>query len=72
MSTGAIKWFCDQKGFGFITPQNPGERDVFMHRSAVINSGISCSSLVEGQEVSYDFVKNDVTGKYSAENIKLL
>ncbi|MEG8099034.1 cold shock domain-containing protein [Candidatus Liberibacter brunswickensis] len=67
---GLIKWYDYQKGYGFITSSEPGEKDVFLHRSAVMSAGLP--DVREGQEVTYDFVKNDATGKYSAENIKLV
>ncbi|KGB27757.1 hypothetical protein GS16_01785 [Candidatus Liberibacter solanacearum] len=67
---GSIKWYDDKKGYGFITPASAGERDVFLHRSAVISAGLP--DVREGQEIIYDFVQNKDTGKYSAENIKLV
>ncbi|AKK20502.1 cold-shock protein [Candidatus Liberibacter africanus] len=69
MPKGLIKWYDGQKGYGFISPSVPGESDVFLHRSAVESAGLS--NVREGQEVTYDFVKNEATGKYSAENIRL-
>lgn len=67
---GSIKWYDANKGYGFITSASAGEKDVFLHRSAVISAGLP--DVREGQEVIYDFVKNESTGKYSAENIKLV
>lgn len=51
MAKGTVKWFNDQKGFGFITPSDGGA-DLFVHFSAVQASGFK--SLTEGQAVEYD------------------
>jgi CspA family cold shock protein len=51
MATGTVKWFSDEKGFGFIAPSD-GSKDVFVHHSAVQGSGFK--SLAEGQSVSYE------------------
>lgn len=51
MATGTVKWFSDDKGFGFIAPSD-GSKDVFVHHSAVQGSGFK--SLTEGQSVSYE------------------
>ncbi len=52
MSTGTVKWFSDDKGFGFITPDEGGGRDLFVHFSGI--SGDGYRSLAEGSKVSYD------------------
>jgi CspA family cold shock protein len=51
MATGTVKWFSDDKGFGFITPDEAG-KDLFVHHSAIIADGYR--SLAEGARVSYD------------------
>ncbi len=51
MATGTVKWFSDQKGYGFITPDE-GAKDLFVHQSAI--AGNDLSSLAEGAKVSYD------------------
>mgnify|MGYP001601892154 CR=1 FL=1 len=67
MSTGTVKWFNGQKGFGFIQPDDGG-KDVFVHVSAVERAGIQ--SLVEGQKISYEIVADRKTGKSSADNLR--
>ncbi|WP_321503251.1 cold-shock protein [Breoghania sp.] len=67
MTTGTVKFFNTTKGFGFIQPED-GAPDVFVHISAVERSGIR--SLVEGQKVSFDIVKDNRSGKSSAENLQ--
>lgn len=51
MPTGTVKWFKDDKGYGFITPDEPGD-DLFVHHSAIQGNGYK--SLAEGAKVSYD------------------
>jgi CspA family cold shock protein len=51
MATGTVKWFSDEKGYGFITPDEAG-KDVFVHHSAIAGSGFK--SLTEGAKVSYE------------------
>lgn len=57
--SGTVKFFNNDKGFGFIKPDD-GSRDVFVHISAVTNSGMG--QLAEGQRVSFD-VEPDSRGK---------
>jgi CspA family cold shock protein len=51
MATGTVKWFSDEKGFGFITPDDQS-KDLFVHHSSISGSGFK--SLAEGAKVSYD------------------
>ena len=66
MTTGTVKWFNAQKGFGFIQPGDGG-KDVFVHISAVERAGLS--GLNEGQKISYDVVSE--RGKSAAANLKV-
>jgi cold shock protein len=68
MSTGKVKWFNGQKGFGFIAPDDGGN-DVFVHISAVERAGLS--HLNEGQKVSFEVKEDPRRGKSSAENLKI-
>jgi CspA family cold shock protein len=67
MSTGTVKWFNSQKGFGFIQPEG-GESDVFVHISAVERAGMD--TLKEGQKISFDIVADGRSGKSAAENLR--
>ena len=51
MASGTVKWFSDDKGFGFITPDEGG-KDLFVHHSAIIADGYR--SLPEGAQVTYE------------------
>ena len=51
MPQGTVKWFNDEKGYGFITPDEGGE-DLFVHRTGIVGSGFE--SLEEGARVSYE------------------
>jgi CspA family cold shock protein len=65
MPTGTVKFFDAAKGFGFIQPES-GEKDVFVHISAVQNAGMD--TLTEGQRVSFEVVTE--RGKLAASNLK--
>ena len=56
MPTGTVKWFSDDKGFGFITPDDQS-KDLFAHHSAIIGAGYR--SLAEGAKVSYEVEAGD-------------
>jgi CspA family cold shock protein len=64
MAIGTVKFFNATKGFGFISPEN-GEKDVFVHVSAVERAGMG--TLSEGQRISYEVVSE--RGKLAADNI---
>ncbi len=51
MAQGTVKWFNDDKGFGFITPDEGG-KDLFVHHSAIVSDGFR--SLAEGARVSFE------------------
>ena len=65
---GIVKWFSQDKGYGFISPDDGG-KDVFLHKSALEKSKIS--NINAGQSVSYD-LENGKNGKISAVNLTLL
>lgn len=67
MSTGTVKWFNEQKGFGFIQPDDGGN-DVFVHISAVERAGMR--GLAEGQKISYEMETDKRSGKQSAGNLQ--
>ena len=67
MATGTVKWFSDEKGFGFITPDEPG-KDLFVHHQAINGSGFR--TLAEGAKVSYDAEAGDKGPK--AVNVQAL
>jgi cold shock protein len=67
MNTGIVKWFNNQKGFGFIQLES-GSKDVVVHISAVERAGMS--TLNEGQRLSFDVVADRRTGKSAAENLR--
>jgi CspA family cold shock protein len=67
MATGTVKWFNEQKGYGFIQPDDGG-RDVFVHISAVERSDLR--GLVEGQKIAYEVQADRRSGKESAVDLR--
>ena len=67
MPRGTVKWFNDQKGYGFITPED-GSKDVFVHHSAIQGEGFK--SLREGQSVEFQ-VSQGPKGPQATDVIKL-
>ena len=66
METGTVKFYNDQKGFGFIQPDSGG-KDVFVHATALERAGMR--GLNEGQKVSFDTAEDRRTGKVAVNNI---
>ncbi|GMV66850.1 MAG: cold-shock protein [Candidatus Omnitrophica bacterium] len=56
MSNGTVKWFNDQKGFGFITPDNGGE-DLFVHHTEIQGTGFK--TLAEGTKVEFETARGE-------------
>ncbi|HYF56199.1 MAG TPA: cold-shock protein [Salinarimonas sp.] len=67
MTKGTVKFYNDQKGFGFIQPDDGG-KDVFVHATALERAGIS--GLAEGQKVSFDTAEDRRTGKVAVNNLQ--
>ncbi len=68
MPSGTVKFFNTTKGFGFIEPDEGG-KDVFVHISAVQNSGMQ--QINEGQKLSYE-IEQDRQGRSAATNLKVV
>jgi len=68
LNKGTVKFYNDQKGFGFIAPDNGG-KDVFVHATALERAGIS--RLSEGQKVSFDTEMDRRSGKTAVSTIQL-
>ncbi|HEY8867008.1 MAG TPA: cold-shock protein [Solirubrobacteraceae bacterium] len=56
MATGTVKWFSDEKGFGFITPDD-GSQDLFVHHTGIVSDGFR--TLQEGAKVSFEAEAGD-------------
>ncbi len=69
MTKGTVKFYNEQKGFGFIEPEDGG-KDVFVHATALERAGIS--RLVEGQKVSFDTELDNRSGKTAVGKIEAL
>lgn len=69
MTTGTVKWFNAQKGFGFIAPDDGGS-DAFVHISAVERAGLS--DLREGQKMGFELVADQRSGKMTADKLQSL
>jgi CspA family cold shock protein len=67
MARGTVKWFNENKGFGFIKPED-GSQDVFVHFTAIQEDGFK--TLVEGQEVEFDIVQGE-KGLQAANVVKV-
>lgn len=67
MATGTVKWFSDDKGFGFITPDE-GNRDLFVHHTGIVADGFR--SLSEGARVEYEEEQGD-KGPKAVQVVKL-
>lgn len=77
MATGTVKWFSNEKGYGFISPDSKdgsrngheGQKDVFVHITAVHSANMK--TLSEGQRVSFE-LENGHNGKVSAVNLQAI
>ena len=68
MTTGTVKFYNDQKGYGFIQPDD-GSKDVFVHATALERAGMR--GLVEGQKVAFDTSTDQRSGKLAVSTIEL-
>ncbi len=67
MATGVVKWFSDQKGYGFVTPEGGG-KDLFVHHSGIEGEGFK--SLKEGDKVQFEVIQSP-KGEQAAKVTKL-
>jgi CspA family cold shock protein len=67
MTTGTVKFYNAQRGFGFIQPDDGG-KDVFVHATALERAGLH--TLIEGQKVSFDTEQDRRSGKTAVGNIR--
>jgi CspA family cold shock protein len=67
METGTVKFYNDQKGYGFIQPDNGG-KDIFVHATALERAGMR--GLREGQKITYELQTDQRTGRASAVNLQ--
>ena len=67
MNTGIVKFYNDQRGFGFIKPDDGG-KDIFLHATARERAGLQC--LNEGQKVSFDTQQDQPSGKLAVGHIQ--
>jgi CspA family cold shock protein len=67
MTTGVVKWYNPEKGYGFIQPDDGG-KDAFVHVSAVERAGMN--DLREGQKISFELVSDARSGKMSADKLQ--
>lgn len=67
MNMGTVKFYNDQKGFGFIAPDDGGN-DVFVHATALERAGMH--GLTQGQKVSFDTARDQRSGKIAVNNIQ--
>jgi CspA family cold shock protein len=69
MTTGTVKFYNAQKGFGFIQPED-GATDVFVHATALERANIS--TLTDGQKVSFESAVDDRSGKTAVTTLELM
>ncbi len=68
MTSGTVKFYNGQKGYGFIAPDN-GEKDVFVHATALERAGIH--NLHEGQKVTFDTANDPRSGKVAVDTLEV-